>query len=441
MDKQDQACLNKPFTDAGYMTLDNELDIPNFFRRFNGYAIKGNYEFYCQEFAYSAIYGNIKQTNIPKIMELLKLDKLPRIMFLIRVDDYHDIYKTFPEFRAYPLKVNILNQLQKCLKEQNIEGVVSSFLGRDNIGVFLCLDGNDIKTADSRNRVGKLAQCLIEYIQKQNKESISIGISNFCNDLSHFPKAYSECQEALSNNFRLGKGTYSFYGDKEPIYISMNKEDMDFFTSQIIFYLDALDSHGYQQTIKDMIDYLSSTNTSWVDIRLHMVKFIDHVSEYYLDFGVEKKSIDFLSIKAMKEVLNSNFITTLQKPIQCFCGEILKFLIAMHQTTNEKIRAFVDECLKIFYSDNDFNLAKAASLCHYSPYHFGRLFKKVFNVSFNQYLNNYRVEKSKELLSQSQMTIETIAFQVGFSSASYFCTVFKKNVGVTPRQYAGDNLE
>lgn len=181
--------------------INKELDIPSLFRLNNMYAIKGNYEFYCQEFAYSAIYGNLKQANITKIMELLKLDQLPRILFLVRVDDCHDIYKTFPEYNVYPLKVSILNQLQKCLEEREIQGVVASFLGRDTIGVFLCLEGSSIEKPDSRMLLGELAQYLINQVEVHTKRSISIGISNFCNEFSRFPKAFSECKEALVNNF------------------------------------------------------------------------------------------------------------------------------------------------------------------------------------------------------------------------------------------------
>lgn len=377
-------------------SLKKELDIPGLFRHYNAYGIKGNYEFYTQEFAYSVIYGNLKQANIPQIMELLKLDQLPRILFLIRVDDCNDIYKTFPEFKVYPLKVNIVNQLQKCLAEKRIQGVVASFLDRDTIGAFLCLKGNSIEEPAVRKELSELAQCLINCIKNHAAQSISIGISEFCNELSRFTKAYFECQEAFCKNFRLGKGTFTFYGEEELEQVSLNKEEVDLYTSQIIFYIDALNNSGYIKSIEDMMGYLCATNISSVDIRLHMVKVINHIADYYLEFGLEKETIDLLSLNAMKDVLNSNYINTIEQAMQLFCGGILNKLIALHQSPDDRIRAFVDECFKKFYNDSDFNLARAANICHYSPYHFGRLFKQVFGTSFNQYLTNYRIEKSKE---------------------------------------------
>lgn len=223
--------------------------------------------------------------------------------------------------------------------------------------------------------------------------------------------------------------------------VSLSKEDIDIYISKIVFYIDELNVAGYTQSISDMMGYLCATNASSVDIRLNIVKFIDHIADYYLGFGIDKKTIDFLSMTAMKDVLNSNFICSIEKTIQSFCREILKYLMSIHQSPNDRIRAFIDDCFKKFYNDDNFSLVKAAEMCNYSPYHFGRLFKKVFGKSFNQYLTDYRVEKSKELLKQSHLTVEDIAWKVGFSSVSYYCTVFKRIVGISPRQYASDVLE
>lgn len=415
--------------------LESEFDIPGIFRHYNPYRIKGNYEIYTQEFAYSVIYGNLRQENIDKIMKLLKLDKLPRILFLIRVDGCNDIYKTFPEYKVYPLKLNIVNKLQKILSEKAIQGVVASFIGRDTIGVFLCLEGASIEEPEIRENLSDVARTLIDYIKLHTGECISIGISEFCNDLSRFTKAYSECQEAFYKNFQLGNGTFAFYSQEELNKVLLNKEDVELYTSKITFYMDALNNEGFIKSIDDMMKYLSAINISSVDIRLHMVKVINHISDYYLKNGLEKETVDLLSLNAMKDILNSKCIISIEKAIKLFCEGIHSNLIVLHQSSDDRIRIFVEDCFKKFYDDSDFNLARASDICHYSPYHFGRLFKQVFGTSFNQCLNNYRIEKSKDMLQQTQLSVEDIAWKVGFSSVSYFCTVFKRTTGMTPRQY------
>ena len=52
-----------------------------------------------------------------------------------------------------------------------------------------------------------------------------------------------------------------------------------------------------------------------------------------------------------------------------------------------------------------------------------------------QYLNEYRVEKACALLENTAYSVTDAALAVGFDDASYFARVFKKQTGVSPRNY------
>lgn len=61
-----------------------------------------------------------------------------------------------------------------------------------------------------------------------------------------------------------------------------------------------------------------------------------------------------------------------------------------------------------------------------------------FDKNFFEYINSYRIEESKELLSQEEnakTTMLAIMAQAGFNSKATFNTFFKKIVGMTPTQY------
>ena len=62
-------------------------------------------------------------------------------------------------------------------------------------------------------------------------------------------------------------------------------------------------------------------------------------------------------------------------------------------------------------------------------------FKTVVGVSPNQYLLNLRLDKVKELLTNSGLSISEIAYQTGFESVSYLSKIFKKKNKVSPRLY------
>ena len=64
------------------------------------------------------------------------------------------------------------------------------------------------------------------------------------------------------------------------------------------------------------------------------------------------------------------------------------------------------------------------------------LFKTHLNTSPKNYLLNIKLQKSKELIRQSQYTISEIAYMLGFSSIHYFSRLFKKYFNTTPSAYA-----
>ena len=64
------------------------------------------------------------------------------------------------------------------------------------------------------------------------------------------------------------------------------------------------------------------------------------------------------------------------------------------------------------------------------------IFISVFQVPPAKYIQNYRIEKAKELLVNSSGSIEDIATAVGFANSSYFCKVFKSTTGLTPTEFA-----
>ncbi len=69
------------------------------------------------------------------------------------------------------------------------------------------------------------------------------------------------------------------------------------------------------------------------------------------------------------------------------------------------------------------------------------IFKKSTKDSFCNYTNKIRIEESKKLLKTSSASMTDIALAVGFSSSSYFNTIFKKLEGKTPLDYRKESLK
>ena len=80
--------------------------------------------------------------------------------------------------------------------------------------------------------------------------------------------------------------------------------------------------------------------------------------------------------------------------------------------------------------------AAAAQHAGISPSHLRRLLKKETGKNLSQHLKTLRVEAAKQLLLESPLNTNELAWRVGYSSAPHFCTLFKKETGQTTTEYA-----
>ena len=71
----------------------------------------------------------------------------------------------------------------------------------------------------------------------------------------------------------------------------------------------------------------------------------------------------------------------------------------------------------------------------YSSSYFGYIFKKKHGIPVNKYILGLRLSKAAELLSDTSLSISSVAENVGFDDPNYFSTVFKASYGLSPRQY------
>ena len=64
-----------------------------------------------------------------------------------------------------------------------------------------------------------------------------------------------------------------------------------------------------------------------------------------------------------------------------------------------------------------------------------RLFKKTNGISISGYLTAFRIQRACELLINSQLSIKSLAYSVGYQDPLYFSKVFRKVTSYTPSQY------
>ena len=81
-------------------------------------------------------------------------------------------------------------------------------------------------------------------------------------------------------------------------------------------------------------------------------------------------------------------------------------------------------------------IAELAERLEVSQEYLTRCFCKYTGVTPGKYLNQVRIENAKLLLRQGDHSIQFVSDACGFANANYFARVFRKSVGVNPREYA-----
>ena len=85
-------------------------------------------------------------------------------------------------------------------------------------------------------------------------------------------------------------------------------------------------------------------------------------------------------------------------------------------------------------------LEMLADLCHVSVTHLIRCFAKYIGFRPHDYLQEQRLRHAKVLLTGSALSIEQIAEQSGFNSASHFSRVFRSREKMTPSKFRSMNF-
>lgn len=85
---------------------------------------------------------------------------------------------------------------------------------------------------------------------------------------------------------------------------------------------------------------------------------------------------------------------------------------------------------------SELSLEKLATMAGFSPVYFHNCFKASTGQTLHTYVETQRLKMAANMLVSSDRTLTEIAYECGFSSQSYFSYVFKRKMGVTPREYA-----
>lgn len=153
---------------------------------------------------------------------------------------------------------------------------------------------------------------------------------------------------------------------------------------------------------------------------INELKLMNNLS-IYLENAVSKNTIDEIQL----ELIN-----------------MIKFMQIKLENTQESISPVIIKLLDHIDQNyhRDLNLKEISDRLNINSIYLGQLFQKEIGILFSDYINNFRINKAKDLLANTSLKASEIGELIGYSNKNYFYRRFKSIVGITPSEWRKLNI-
>lgn len=242
-------------------------------------------------------------------------------------------------------------------------------------------------------------------------------------DLSILPKqdsSYDLFVESI-NRTSMYKKIEDRYSGEDKLLSYITKGDIMLAQSQLKKYpLSCSEIIRTKDTIRNTKNLLLSANT--------LFRKSAHIG------GVHPIYIDELSNQWAMKIEHALSLESLNSiPIQMirsYCLLTKEHSMSQYSTIIKQALTFIDLNLS-----SNLTVKRVALEVNLSPDYLTRLFKKELEITVIKYINRKRIYRSLNLLKTTTLSIEEIGDLIGLSNTSYFYTLFKREIGVSPNQY------
>ncbi len=372
----------------------------------------------------------IGEASIATQLTELKLDFLNRhcITLLMSIDNYN-LTKDSDYANDYLTISTISNICDELLVPKKLG--LCTYMNDGNFLITLGFDSpkKEAITLSLNNIIKRIQRCLQDYLNITASFSIGKLVNNIC----LLSSSYQESVHNIENKF--------FSGTNSILNGSTNKKDSPSTVEQeipstddIAIYLETDDCDGLIDCLTNIYQtaQASSANQHYIyDITSKLLLNVNHFCNV---FNIPSKDV-YKDYRSAQYILSKvDTIDGLKDALILIYQRLYTQLSpVIFDTDNRYIKETIIYIAKNYPSD--LSLAVIAEhLCVNSSY-LSTLFKKETNISFTQYLTNYRLNKAKHFINQKKYALKTIAAMSGFKDYNYFFKVFKKYVGTTPTDY------
>ena len=324
-------------------------------------------------------------------------------------------------------------QAIKIFKERYENIFAHCLIGINNNTIVIVLN-NKLEEFVDQKSIRRILTYMKERLNISKQYLITLAVGQQVKLVENLYASYKNAEDALKARLQTGADRVIFnenqFQSLAPQSIMTEARRKSF--ANVIEQLDtiAIDEwlDNYFQSI--ISNRAQEVNTVFFDSLYYLViYFHELITKYNLIIPDEN-----FSIAIIEKYYGSINLTELCWNIK---GEIHNYITRYKDYIGKKDIAPIHKAknyIKEHYKD-EITLEDVASHIHLNPIYFSRLFKEKTGQTFMQYLTEIRMEKAKDYLINTDMSINEIANSVGYQDSKYFSRIFKKECKIIPNLY------
>ena len=285
-----------------------------------------------------------------------------------------------------------------------------------------------------KDRVLKLADTIREAVKNEYSMEASIGISRESCTLSHVSEVFNQAVYCMNHKVFLGHGSITYIDDVPP-----NRYETGLIAfKQINEIINSVKLGNYcrieeliPEIIYSMLENRCCSDRMIKDVCIDMVIMSLNI---LVEKGLDSEGILYGRGDFLNCIESCSSIESLVKYISDLLADISDVLNEKDRVHTSITANDIFEYISTHYME-DITLQALSRYVHLNPVYLSRLIKKELGRNFVDVLNKVRMEKACELLGDINNRTYDICDKVGIRDSKYFSQVFKKYIGITPKEY------
>jgi len=355
------------------------------------------------------------------------------LLLKVQIDQYAQFAERYSFNDQMLMVYSVLNVVSEVMSSAFTNEFILSESETDH--GLIVMNGNDLPVDEMESRIEMLAAKAQEAVRNYLKLTVTLSVSEPIRSLQQLNQAYRQVQTVAKN--RLVRGHQSILlasrFDRHPIqeYVYPYEREkkltdllrLQKFEEAKAVYLDMIEEakgHSFSMVHYVLIRLASAINM--------MIDLVEKPSGMDILMYNMNAFISVINAKETIEEINEEFFELFHQLIQTLEERNAN---PDQLERNDKIIAHIQEN----YKDFNLSLESIADEFNLSSNYLGRTFKKQHMISVSDFITRCRIERAKQLLKDTNLTVSHITELCGFTNTKYFCTLFKKMNGVTPSVY------